>query len=85
MFQQFFTKVFLTEIKIDIFWGGPSSSENSLGGLNLGGPILHSQLGALNIWGDLKSLGGPRTPLHTMMIYFIQVVCIDIAIKTKWL
>ena len=60
MFQQFLTEVFLTEIKIDIFLGGDLHLQKILWGALIWGDLYFiPSWGDLNIWGDLKSLGGP--------------------------
>ena len=42
-------------------------SGETWGDISLGGPRTISSWGDLNHWGDLKSLGGPQTPFHTML------------------
>ena len=47
--------------------GGTFTFCSIFGGTYIWGDQLHFlKWGDLNIWGDLKSLGGPRTPLRTM-------------------
>ena len=48
--------------------GGTFTFCSIFGGTYIWGDQLHFlKWGDLNIWGDLKSLGGPRTPLRTMV------------------
>ena len=50
--------------------GGLDFSLDFWGDLQLGGPMFIGALGGggdLEFWGDLMSLGGPRTPMDTMV------------------